>query len=1848
MRFIFLSVLLILNICIITITGGVDKSAATLTCDSALYTSINQVSVTSYTALACAILYKVPTIYVNASFSILSVLDIFDVKPMRIIGVFQPSSLDYPTLTSTHAQSMMNISSSTLEISNLNLLGSSGSLASTHYGGILAIQNSNITIINSKLMNGVSPCGGAIHLLESSIELESCVFTNCTAVEQSAYAFISERFVCSGGGAIYQNQGVINIKNSIFTDNIATGGGAIEIVDSLSIQIRNTTFGRNIALTGSGGGIRVTNASLVSITNSNFIANAANAFGGGFYYGNLTTEVYIANTIFRNNSVVGTGAAINGNAYTRIINSSFYGNSAGAGGALQMSGSVYIIEASRFEYNQAHSGGAISCSNCNLTLSSSDISRNRAVLLGGAIDVYTNSSLTTSNSIYSNNFCSQPTASHGGFLSCSKSKVTILDTSITGSEAGTGSHIYSLQCDLVIARSNFLHGRAKVSNSISSLLSSTLQVSDSLFQNNVAGLLGGAIGCEATTECTIVSTKFIANVAAQSAGALYFLNCIGTIRSSEFLNNTAASGAAVIFDSSIVNATKTIFMYNVARDNGGAVQALFNSLASFHHCNFTANSAALGGALYALTSKAYIQNSYLTRNSASEQGGAFCFDSRASLVISDTIIHGCNGAIGGVISIQGGGLLSMARVTASQNIAYAAGGVISTFSSVKIAVTNSSFTGNYAVTGGVVNAQYYVEMSFKNCQFVRNIALDFGGVFFTQIYTQLALSDSYFTRNSAQFQGAVIAMNTAVASMTACKFTYNHAEQGSVVFLLNSNPVIISQCQFEHNGNVSTLLGGVVSATSYSLVKSTQSSYANNFALNGGVFSMTHSNVISKDDVFTGNHAFRGGAFTGEIFSNISIYNATASKNTAEKSYGSFLFHQDGVLRISSSIIENGNVEKIGQFGAIALADAAGVISDTIFRNNYASGNGGAIYLYSLVVADHVQVAVIPAYELMIQNCRFIHNQANEGGSIYSNAYNGHVYIMNNSFVSNLASLGGAIFSEGTNMSIAQNQFLKNTALAGGGAIFWIFKEGEAMVMIDLTTNLAKGNYATYGNFTATNPIRLSVDTNYSISDSGGNIPPFQVFVYDYYDQIASNVSLLYPSVAFIYVLLPDSNVSAALRGSTIEQVVNGIATFDQLIVSSVPGDNVSISFVLTGDYTVTATQTTIWLRYCVPGEIIQYSSQDIGSCFRCGLGTYSFFVTDSACSLCPENAYCPGGNQMDVDSGYWRLSQTSTEILQCPLPSSCLGGANTSSTSQCESGHQGPLCDVCDQGYTMNSAGSCVKCTTSGRLTTLILAPILILLFLIFVYATMKYRRFIHDFAIYVTAFLNDKVKAFKLRTVRVKFKILIAFYQIAAQIGPAMSINYPSSYTKYLSVFYFLNFNILGFSEIQCIYDPSFYQTLLFTTLSPYLLVLIVSFLICARAIIAKRMNAKHPSYSWKTAITHIFSVGLYISYIALIPVSNIIFELFSCQEFDDGSRFLVADYSVDCNTDTYRSYLIYGAIMILLYPVGIPLIYAILLVSNQKHVNPSWRLVVEGKEKKVISEKVLQREKMKIRRTYDDIRNISFLFDNYKPKRWYFEIFECFRRLTLGAIPVLILRGQSLQIIIVLLVSLLSVALLMHMEPYTHDADNRLAIIAQWSITMALIGALVIRIDALNEDDSPILLSVVLIIINLAVFLLGLSSAVISSDSAGLNDDDDDDDDEGEEEEKAETSDKVNQKKNAANDDDDRYITTKHLHENYEDRDSDDDEDETSIYPSAIAYPDHNHSDGIELHSMTQNPMIMAAETYSIPAPSTSSTNSSNKPDNYTAENAAPENYSVDFGHYFRKRAQFDEDRDSDDEI
>lgn len=440
-------------------------------------------------------------------------------------------------------------------------------------------------------------------------------------------------------------------------------------------------------------------------------------------------------------------------------------------------------------------------------------------------------------------------------------------------------------------------------------------------------------------------------------------------------------------------------------------------------------------------------------------------------------------------------------------------------------------------------------------------------------------------------------------------------------------------------------------------------------------------------------------------------------------------------------------------------------------------------------------------------------------------------------------------------------------------------------------------------------------------------------------------------------------------------------------------------------------------------------------------------------------------------------------DVRLCLAKDACQGGDDPD--KQCRKGHKGPYCSVCEDGY-YKRGGVCLSCSSSGaRLFMTLLPTICFLICLLLYYLWIIRDKFIHYFW-NQAGVLAKKADKYHLTGLRTKFKILLAFVQIISQIPFALDVDFPQIYLQFLEILWIFNLDIVEFLNFECIYQRNFYDKLVEATLGPFILMGAILTVLLIRLGVAYRLNSLNPSYPYSQFRKEAIFCSLLLSFVVFSPVSIKVFQTFACEPFEDGSSRLIIDYTIHCSGDEYNFYVIYSIFMILIYPIGVPALYFTLLYMNHDQVNPPTRLVVRDSERHLVSNVIIQQEKIKLRNSYHEIFIISFLYIAYEPRRWYFEILDCFRRLMMTAVPVLIMRGAITQIIIVLLVSLSCIAAYMELKPYTTKSDNTVAVFSQWAITLTLIVAILLRIDegtGLNRQT----LGIIAILINSTVFVI-----------------------------------------------------------------------------------------------------------------------------------------------------------------
>ena len=139
----------------------------------------------------------------------------------------------------------------------------------------------------------------------------------------------------------------------------------------------------------------------------------------------------------------------------------------------------------------------------------------------------------------------------------------------------------------------------------------------------------------------------------------------------------------------------------------------------------------------------------------------------------------------------------------------------------------------------------------------------------------------------------------------------------------------------------------------------------------------------------------------------------------AKNSNGGALNIKSNTLIVDCTFRDN---QATGEGGAIYLSSGKSTIINSHFTNNYAPSAGGAISM--------------AASNLNVISSVFITNSGQRGGAINSGNAEESLYVADSTFINNSAkSYGGAVTFDGTG-NITDSVFINNTAVLGGGAVY--------------------------------------------------------------------------------------------------------------------------------------------------------------------------------------------------------------------------------------------------------------------------------------------------------------------------------------------------------------------------------------------------------------------------------------------------------------------------------------------------------------------------------------------------------------------------------------------------------------------------------------------------------------------------------------------------------------------------------------------------------------------------------------------------------------------------------------------
>lgn len=424
--------------------------------------------------------------------------------------------------------------------------------------------------------------------------------------------------------------------------------------------------------------------------------------------------------------------------------------------------------------------------------------------------------------------------------------------------------------------------------------------------------------------------------------------------------------------------------------------------------------------------------------------------------------------------------------------------------------------------------------------------------------------------------------------------------------------------------------------------------------------------------------------------------------------------------------------------------------------------------------------------------------------------------------------------------------------------------------------------------------------------------------------------------------------------------------------------------------------------------------------------------VNTIECIECPDKFICEKGStiqNMVIKEHYWRSSNQTLEVYKCKHLFACKGGKLSNGTNDlCHPGHKGPVCDVCEKGWSKDD-GVCLKCPENiGRTVSLtILIPIICILIIIFLIKTANPS--------------NNKKEE-----VNGVVKIFMNYAQVFS-LASSFQINWPSLIKYLFERAKEFSSPRVSFYSSDCALGWVYYDKFIVYLALPIVYILmstiiifIVSLCYCKKK--KSKLQRLHQSQrqiyidntptciefftAWeKTAVV----VGTFLSWPTIVEKT---LEIMNCEKIG-GEYYLVKDVSVVCYNRQHYTFLSIGYAGLILYGVGIPLLGFRLLYKYR------FRLY-------------------DMQNRYDGSTPLSFLFLGYRENRWYYEFIIMGKKAGLILLSVFLRNHPRYQIIGASLLIQISFFIHVFLRPYDTITSygmicNKLESVSLLSLVMTL---------------------------------------------------------------------------------------------------------------------------------------------------------------------------------------------------
>ena len=865
------------------------------------------------------------------------------------------------------------------------------------------------TIYKSTFTNNKAQYGGAIDICAGTIKITNSKFINNSADVE--------------GGAIDINalngNPKVTISGSKFINNSAPLGGAILNIKDLTVK--GSTFINNTPNTifnwvGAGGNLNL---------NIRTFTDLQNAIG--LVTGTLTLNQNVAMTAkeaadFTNGITINKDITIDGKGHTidaknlgrifsigegftvTLTNATLINGKATEGGAIYNDGSLTLSDV-KLSDNAADSYGGAVFNNGELVVSDSVFDSNDIVNRGSAsvdyggaaIYNWKEGTLKVTNSNFTNNIKNYKNGDNLVGAITTIGNATVSGSNFVnnsgrwgGAISATGAELRKNSSTLTVSNTIFKDNSALYAGAVY-IWGSNYNIADCVFDNNTAFGKGNMTPNNNNGGALVVSqvSRFNEPIT-------------GTISGSKFTNNKAQYGGAAYFNKGFVTITDSVFENNVATAEGGAVDfshaSVKDLVVSINNSSFIGNKAPVAGAIFTnVDSK--ITNSNFINNSAAKIGGAIC-NVNDLTVENSKFVNNTPQAIHNSKELH----LGIETFTDLQNAIGLVDGILTLDSD--IAMTDDESAG--FVNGVAINKDIVIDGKGHTIS-----AEDLGRIFSIGEGFTVTLTNATLINGKATEGGAIY--NDGSLTLSDVKLSDNAADSyGGAVF--NNGELVVSDSVFDSNdivnrGSASVDYGGAAIYNWYDGTLTVSGSnftnniknYKNGDRLVGAVATIGDATI--SDSCFVNNAGRWGGAISasGYLIAGDDVNTLTVSGSTFKENgglYGAGIFVAGSDFTVSDCVFDKntafgkGDMTPNNNNGAAIVVtdtgkDITGAITGSNFTNNKAQ-YGGAIYICEGNIA--------------ISDSLFVNNSADvEGGAIdIGSAINNPVVAVENSkFVNN-------------------------------------------------------------------------------------------------------------------------------------------------------------------------------------------------------------------------------------------------------------------------------------------------------------------------------------------------------------------------------------------------------------------------------------------------------------------------------------------------------------------------------------------------------------------------------------------------------------------------------------------------------------------------------------------------------------------------------------------------------------------------------------------------------------------------------------------------------------------------------